>query len=453
MAPPSTVDRENIGKRRRVRKPSQRRAIPAIEYQTFPRPQQYVPQDYMMSGALPVEDIEVKIGTDAFASHTQQSRRSRTPGQTSMRHPSTDVALLSEESMLLGEDDDVFEPMTIHTRPDHDVEGATAFSMVAETPPMGEMLEYVQHVPDDARMECAADRRAPNDDTYHENVQFPPTYADAGVPSSALSGHHPERMRDRYQDGLQQSQTAPRDCRVPDLTSQTEGVQDIHTDPQSSEDEARWRRLAGIGPHASSHASMAAVKSSSLHLTHSESSLHRAVMIERARDDTLQQPWSTPKGAGTQASILNQSQETVEECGQSQSQATAQSPSASLQLITRLAEQPTVPDLKQIDVQDDDELWKSFIIGSQSSSLAQSPTSGPATAALINTEEMELLSRPSPTAAISGLGTSNRSTDGGMNGSHGTAAITPSTGAQLYAHQEPQQAAYALGPPELYDEG
>ncbi|KAM3418726.1 hypothetical protein BST61_g4700 [Cercospora zeina] len=58
-----------------------------------------------MSGAIQNHDVQVKIGTDAFASQTQRSRKSRSPINTSLRHPSTDFGSLPEEPMLMDEED------------------------------------------------------------------------------------------------------------------------------------------------------------------------------------------------------------------------------------------------------------------------------------------------------------------------------------------------------------
>ncbi|KAI5369299.1 hypothetical protein Slin15195_G001750 [Septoria linicola] len=113
---PTNRDKERIGKRRKVERPCrndgrrryQRRVTPPFQH----RERLLEP---MMSGAIVNDDIKIRIGTDAFASQTQQSRKSVTSRNTSMRPPSTEFGPLSEESMLLGEEDAVvfaeFEPL------------------------------------------------------------------------------------------------------------------------------------------------------------------------------------------------------------------------------------------------------------------------------------------------------------------------------------------------------
>lgn len=107
---PSHSDKDRIGKRRKVEKSR-------VEQLRDPAPGPLSPIfqekhrhfEPLMSGALPHEEIEIKIGTDAFASQTQTIRPSATPANTSMRPPST---VLSEESMLLDVDTDGFAVQT-----------------------------------------------------------------------------------------------------------------------------------------------------------------------------------------------------------------------------------------------------------------------------------------------------------------------------------------------------
>ena len=55
--------------------------------------------------------------------------------------------------MLLGNDNDDFEPYTGPTNVLHDT---LVPPDASASPPMSEMLEYVQHIPEDARMRCAS---------------------------------------------------------------------------------------------------------------------------------------------------------------------------------------------------------------------------------------------------------------------------------------------------------
>lgn len=116
---PTNRDKERIGKRRKIEKPRRKDVHRPLQRRITP-PFQHRERllEPMMSGAVLNDDIEVRIGTDAFATQTQQSRKSITSINTSMRPPSTEFGPLSEESMLLGEEDgDVLtgnEPLMAH---------------------------------------------------------------------------------------------------------------------------------------------------------------------------------------------------------------------------------------------------------------------------------------------------------------------------------------------------
>ena len=100
----SSGDKDRIGKRRKVRSSTSRKGRPAAPRMVTPLFQQpFSPDVGAMGMPLEPEDIRIKIGTDALASQTQPSRRSHTPGRTSVRHPSTEFGPLSEETVAVSQ--------------------------------------------------------------------------------------------------------------------------------------------------------------------------------------------------------------------------------------------------------------------------------------------------------------------------------------------------------------
>lgn len=116
---PSYGEQEQIGKRRKIQKQEARSHQPAelrpVPYQFEGRHEPFEP---VMSGARETDDIKIKIGTDALLSQTQRSRRSHDSTNTSLRPISSNFGPISEESMLLKADSDGFEAREI-LRSDH----------------------------------------------------------------------------------------------------------------------------------------------------------------------------------------------------------------------------------------------------------------------------------------------------------------------------------------------
>ncbi|GIZ40675.1 hypothetical protein CKM354_000400400 [Cercospora kikuchii] len=105
---PRDRDNERVGKRRKVKR--SRHHVQATHHKPVTPPFQHQQHFFepMMSGAIQNHDMHIKIGTDAFASQTQRSRKSRTPVNTSLCHLSTEFGPLSEEPMLMDEEDASF---------------------------------------------------------------------------------------------------------------------------------------------------------------------------------------------------------------------------------------------------------------------------------------------------------------------------------------------------------
>lgn len=109
MCFPSDDQRERIGKRRKLVKSTALKGRRTDLSVSQPFVQGHVPFEPVMIGAIADDDIEIKVGTEAFFSQTQPTRRSRASINTSIRPISTDFDSLSEESMLLKADSDGFE--------------------------------------------------------------------------------------------------------------------------------------------------------------------------------------------------------------------------------------------------------------------------------------------------------------------------------------------------------
>ncbi|KAK5746837.1 hypothetical protein LTR17_000467 [Elasticomyces elasticus] len=343
----SSRDRDRIAKRRRVDK-SKHRAKPAQQrVQTPLFDERLMRPENVMSGALPQQEFRIKIGTDALASQTQMSRPSHSRPNTSMRQPSTEFGPLSEESMLMGSEADSFEVLDVGTiqqmpLPDHveqsraDVHTNLTAHFRPPSPPMRPLTEESHENMDT----CA------NVDLRYSGVN---TVLSPAVVQAALL--YPEVTHPaNFSTGS--------DCHQPEEATATKS--DTH---KSIEDDSMWRNILHIKNLTSSHASVAAVKSSSLHNTtssHEDRSIFRDIAAREAEHVPL---LSTPVGAGTQGAPLTRAAATSEA-----KSSDAQSPSASLTQIARLAEQPAPKDEKREEADQDESIWRTFIVGSDDGS-------------------------------------------------------------------------------------
>lgn len=107
---PSDRERQRIGKRRKIHKSKPRHGHEVANHAIAnPVEGWRAPFEPMMSGAIGNDEIQIKVGTDAFLSQTHRSRPSHNSVNTSIRPISTDFGPISEESMLLKADSDGFE--------------------------------------------------------------------------------------------------------------------------------------------------------------------------------------------------------------------------------------------------------------------------------------------------------------------------------------------------------
>ncbi|KAK3686916.1 hypothetical protein LTR37_019358 [Vermiconidia calcicola] len=394
-------DKEHIGKRRKIEKSGPRTSKPAGRRLVTPLfEQRLAPEDYTTNGGIQLNEVLVKIGTDALVSQTQRTNRSQTPGQVSVRQPSTEFGPLSEEPMLLGADGDSFEALGSTEVPSYagDVvvpESEAALGLAGSQP-----IHDIQHVPESAKMHAAVD--------WYELYLTSPSSGDHA--NSAHSAFLSDRIPNSQGHGL---------C-AQNLHHDGEGVEvvaasfmqppydsrvDVGTTQSQSDDNDRiWRKFMNIRQNTSSHVSMAALKSSSLHLTTSDSSHRPKPNVEDDLGYESQAQPSAPKGAGTQTSKFRHGQELVDGMSLSSPANSVQSRSASLKQITKLAEQPTLQYLQDQEQRDDDALWRSFIIRSQDES-DDSPRylGGDLERGQEDVEAAPQTAFGSPSAAVSGL--------------------------------------------------
>ena len=369
---PRSQDREHIGKRRKIGQATSRKGEAAGRRLLTPLFKDHRQGDHLMSGALPVDDIEIKIGTDALASQNQRSRQSHTPGRTSMRHPSIEFGPISEESMLLGADGDSFEE---HDHPEHaDFNHDHPLAMVkSQVAIAGSHMTYdTQQAP-----HAAGIYRHNPDDHHYEHVH---THPQVQVNEPDGGGHVTLVPDSERQEDWQtvpevgmiiESDEPHRPVAIaPMLMSQMPHDRQLlsQTTDSHTRDERAWRQLWNIDGNVLRHSSLKALKSSSLHNDTTDSSVRpfaghgvEPTLSAPPEQETVQS--KHPQDRKRQHSINGPAE--VNSCFES---ACLQSPSTSLAQITRLAEQPAITSKHIEEDENDNALWRQFIIGSQDSS-------------------------------------------------------------------------------------
>ncbi|KAK0876372.1 hypothetical protein LTR87_009767 [Friedmanniomyces endolithicus] len=398
----SSHDKDRVAKRRKVAK-SRGRAKPAGQRLLTPLfEERLLRPNHTMSGALPQDDFHIKFGTDALGTQTQPSRPSHSRANTSMRQPSTEFGPLSEESMLLGDEGDSFE----------------AYNIVdpLRLPPQISELLGGRSLPEETRISlvpCSVACDCCSEATSPSRAPSPPM---ARLADAFQEGHHIQDVSDNVDPAI--ASALHPDTLLDHVATLTRKC------AANEEDDEIWRNLLHIQQYTPSHASLEALRSSSLHGTTSSNS-HRPALwgpdLEDHNYDVLL--LSTPRGAGTQVVPLTHPD--VASQGRSK---IMQSPSASLEQILRLAELPVLVDNQTADDDADDSAWREFIIGSGDD---DSEVSQPLiTADLLNirepTDEVATARLSSP--ATSGLGTSANATQGDTNLVSGTTLRSGSQG-------------------------
>ncbi|KAK4952566.1 hypothetical protein LTR10_009372 [Elasticomyces elasticus] len=406
----SSHDRDRVAKRRRVDK-SKHRAKPAQQrVQTPLFDERLIRPDHVLSDARPQQEFRIKIGTDALASQTQPSRPSHSRPNTSMRQPSTEFGPLSEESMLMGSEADSFEVLDVGTiqqmpLPDHveqsraDMHANLTAHFRPPSPPMRPLTEESRE---------GLDAHADMDVRYSgvKAVLSPAVVQAALLPPEVA--HRTAHPVDDDDTTYFTSHKRPASSIGSDYYQPEEAIATKSDAHKSIEDESMWRNILHIKNLTSSHASVAAVKSSSPHNTTSSHG-HLSVLHDIAAHEAEHLPLlhvSTPVGAGTQGAPLMRAATTSQAKSSDE-----QSPSASLAQIARLAEQPAPKNETKEEADQDESIWRTFIVGSDDGSSECSQQYESTSHAVIDSIHEHVDAQPSP-HATSGLGTSANATQG-----------------------------------------
>ncbi|RMY12898.1 hypothetical protein D0867_07620 [Hortaea werneckii] len=349
----STVDKDCIGKRRKIDKPTQcsksavRRVLTPL-FEEAPGP-----QGAAMRATQPIDEMRIKVGTDAFESQTQPSRNSPKHAATSMRHPSVEFGPISEESMLLGDNYEDFQPRIPSDAATTMLDGSpiashattaawtqrhtdmNAHSKIDDRIGQEQLDEWLSHL-DSAMLESS-------------KVSLPRTQDDNAMDSS----ENFSLARTASQPLIERPPT-----NIGDLGDPASGKKS-----NSESSGMLMRQLLEIRRYTSSNASISAVRSSSQHSLTSEVS-HRPILDTQASfSGESAHVVSTPCGVGTQDPDYTW-HETRESTGES---GAAQSPS-DWHSERDVAQVPGQAHLAEaIDMGSEGrykESWRDFIIGS-----------------------------------------------------------------------------------------
>ncbi|KAI7561573.1 hypothetical protein KC343_g9822 [Hortaea werneckii] len=354
----STVDKDRVGKRRKIHKPAQR-SKPAVRRLLTPLFEEApAPQGAAMRTTLPIDEMRIKVGTDAFESQTQRSRNSPKHAATSMRHPSVEFGPLSEESMLLGDNYEDFQPR-IPSAAAGDFLDESSIASHAKTADLTQWHNDINarsELDDHTGMAQVDEWVARLDSATQESskLSLPPIEDDGA-------------MKPFESSALARTILRPsKECPPTHVGSLGDSASCKKSDSESSG--ALMRQLLGIQKFTSSNASVSAVRSSSQHSLTSELS-HRPIL-----DTQVSVPGesansvSTPCGVGTQDPdyTWHESRERAEESS------AAQSPSDwhSGHYVAQVPGQAHLAEAADMKGSEDryKDSWRDFIIGSIGSS-------------------------------------------------------------------------------------
>lgn len=396
---PTVVDKDRVGRRRKIKKSPETRTKAACPRLLTPLFEERLePNAYYMSGALSPEHrdhIEVKVGTSAFGTQGRPSGRSSR--NASMGAQSTALSHLSEESMLLGADGDSFD--------------ADQFEVPAYTRDANDALEgLVRPASFDSRqyereeVDMYSSRTPQYSLTLNDGPELQQYRAEIfnEDSSSIPSPHHVTEPRIDFSEidnfaapgsqtwnagHLQQADEFDNpDTDV--LVDQSGIARPSKENSPELDAEQEWRHLMGIVAQSESLTSMKALHSSSEHITTSES-------IRMAR------PVDVQHGANINGDITDPRQ-----CISTVNQ--AQTAQALDLLMKGTQPPPRLPGNAEGNT-DDEALWREFIIGSQDSDSGNVLHS----AWQRSRERMRQSSEPPQSVQVSGLGTSDQATRGG----------------------------------------
>ncbi|RMY00536.1 hypothetical protein D0868_08959 [Hortaea werneckii] len=281
----TAVEKDRIGKRRKIHKPAQR-SKPAVRPLLTP----LFEEAPAMRAPLPIDEMHIKVGTDAFESQTQRSRISPKHAATSMRHSSVEFESISEESMLLGDNYEDLQPR---------IHGTAASTMLDESPiasqaTTAEWTQWHRDIKARGNLDDHTDMEQVDEWVAHldfamsdlSKVSLPPTQDDGAMKpfeGSALA-------RTSSQSSMERPTT-----KIGDLGDPASGKR---SDSESSG--MLMRQLLGIQKFTSSNASISAVRSSSQHSLTSELSPRPILDTRVSLPGESAKFVSTPCGVGTQ---------------------------------------------------------------------------------------------------------------------------------------------------------
>jgi hypothetical protein len=406
---PANSNNDRVGRRKKIKKTPNKASKPAQPRLLTPLFEKRLQtNDYVMSGALPPPSdskIKIKVGTDAFDSQTCPSRRSHTSRNASLCSQSTALSRLSEESMLLGEDGDTFDANLVEVQPFHVHSGepvelveSSGFENLMPLYGAGRSTQATRgHSPaysNQTMLQQPAvsplDKRITMIAEHNQRIDLPDDEVLAGAPcdEQRFRGPKPAGEIDSFDS-----------TREPIHTDTVKSADD--NDPDSNAEDA-WRLLMGIATQVASSASIKALNSMSEHVTTSESP----------------RPASPDLVGGFDTSVLSPRSKRSEhsEYGSEPSDTPlvgSHHPAAPPVVPAQIPAQPshTIPEEDH-----GESLWRDFIIGSQDSESEDE---------LHSAWQRKRKRRRSSTSdqsqsfLLSGLGTSDKATQGG------TVALSP----------------------------
>lgn len=417
---PTTSDKDRVGRRKKVKRPSatcskaaQRRLLtPLFE-------ERLEPAAYLMSGALPAvqdEHIEIKVGTGAFDSQSRPSRKSNTPGNLSVGPQSTILSHLSEESMLLGADGDTFDADQVevpaYMQPGLESRGSTSRPSSVDSDARNDVETAHSrgtrgHSAELQQLEAWAD----GEDIYSlaNSSPRPDDFTDASLISrlAAPGTNVWDHLKAQQVHHFDHTGTKP--PVDPHVTAPS-----MDQNPLEVDTEKEWRQLMGIIMQTESSTSNKAVDSSSQHLTTSDSvqrDLPCNMQNEVGFDDL--RPSTGVGGLSLDHVDPEKFHSTLEQ----------PRPNRVPEMVSTLAQPPTHIPKVTADDSDNEALWREFIIGSQDSESGDDLHS----AWQRSRGKTRELSEQPRSLQLSGLGTSDQATRGEVEGtSPGRSAVTDS---------------------------
>jgi hypothetical protein len=272
---PASSNNDRVGRRKKIKKAPAQASKPAQPRLLTPLFEKRLhTNDYMMSGALPPSSdgkIEIKVGTDAFDSQTCPSRRSQASRNASVCSRSTALSRLSEESMLLGADDDTFDANLVEVQPFHvHREEPVELSDYGDSMPLYGVGRSTQatrgHSPAYSNQtELQQHAVSSIDELYNLTAEYNQRTDLLNEDVLADASHDEQHSREVKPAGVIDSPAKASELSNPHT------VMSGNENDTDAEAEDVWRRLMGIATQVASSASVHALNSMSEHVTASES--------------------------------------------------------------------------------------------------------------------------------------------------------------------------------------